>query len=95
MLPTELVLDSLFYLLVTATTMALLFQHKIVFWLCLLAATKACTDFLVTPGASVDGSAMIAYNADDVGLKGVLYHYPATKITILMRLSQFTNGTQE
>ena len=45
----------------------------------LTPASHACSDFLVTPGASDDGSAMIAYNADDVGLKGVLYHYPATK----------------
>jgi hypothetical protein len=42
-------------------------------------SSRACSDFLVTPGASVDGSAIIAYNADDVGLKGVLYHYPATE----------------
>ena len=39
----------------------------------------ACSDILVTPGASEDGSAMIAYNADDVSLYGVLYHYPATQ----------------
>lgn len=40
---------------------------------------QGCSDFLVTPGASHDGrSAMIAYNADDVGLNGVLYHYPAS-----------------
>ena len=39
----------------------------------------ACSDVLVTPGASEDGSAMIAYNADDAALYGVLYHYPATQ----------------
>ncbi len=39
----------------------------------------ACSDVLVTPGASTDGSAMIAYNADDAALYGVLYHYPATQ----------------
>lgn len=44
----------------------------------LLPLAQSCSDFLVTPGASQDGSAMIAYNADDVGLHGVLYHYPAT-----------------
>jgi dipeptidase len=37
-----------------------------------------CTDILVTPGASVDGSAMISYNADSPTLMGMLYHYPAT-----------------
>ena len=39
---------------------------------------EACSDVLVTPGASKDGSAMIAYNADDAALFGFLYHYPAT-----------------
>ena len=48
--------------------------------LLLLAATAdACSDILVTPGASKDGSAMIGYNADDAALYGVLYHYPATQ----------------
>ena len=40
--------------------------------------SEACSDVLVTPGASQDGSAMIAYNADDAALYGVLYHYPKT-----------------
>ena len=47
--------------------------------LLLLTTAKACTDLLVTPGASTDGSAMIAYNADSVKLYGVLYHYPRTQ----------------
>lgn len=34
---------------------------------------------MVTAGASADGSAMIAYNADSVSLYGVLYHYPRTE----------------
>lgn len=38
----------------------------------------ACTDVLVTPGASSDGSSMIAYNADSPTLYGSLYHYPRT-----------------
>jgi dipeptidase len=42
---------------------------------------EACTDILVTPGASVDGSAIIAYNADSPTLYGVLYHYPPSKNT--------------
>ena len=46
--------------------------------LLLVASSYACSDFLVTPGASHDDSAMIAYNADDAALYGVLYHYPAT-----------------
>ena len=41
----------------------------------------ACTDVLVTPGASDDGSAMIAYNADSGSLMGLLYHYSASNTT--------------
>uniref|UniRef100_A0A7S3LFR9 Dipeptidase n=1 Tax=Amphora coffeiformis TaxID=265554 RepID=A0A7S3LFR9_9STRA len=44
----------------------------------LLCLTQACTDILVTPGASHDG-AMIAYNADSPTLFGYLYHYPASQ----------------
>ena len=39
----------------------------------------ACTNFLVTKGASVDGSTMISYSADSYWLYGALYHYPAAK----------------
>lgn len=45
----------------------------------ILGCVQACTDLLVTPGASADGSSMIAYNADSVRLYGVLYHYPRTE----------------
>ncbi len=41
--------------------------------------TKACTNYLVTKGASVDGSTMISYNADSHVLYGELYHWPAQK----------------
>lgn len=37
----------------------------------------ACTNFLVTKGASADGSVMISYNADSHVLYGELYYYPA------------------
>lgn len=37
----------------------------------------SCTNFLVTKGASVNGSTMISYNADSHTLYGELYHYPA------------------
>lgn len=39
----------------------------------------ACTNLLVTPGASENGDVMIAYNADSGNLMGSLYHYPARK----------------
>ncbi len=37
----------------------------------------ACTNFLVTPGASADGSSMVSYAADSHVLFGELYHWPA------------------
>ena len=51
----------------------------------LIGGSEACTDILVTPGASLDGSAMIAYNADSPGLYGSIYHYPPTKNNTGMR----------
>ncbi len=38
---------------------------------------KACTNFLITKGASTDGSTMISYAADSHVLYGELYHWPA------------------
>lgn len=38
---------------------------------------RACTNFLITKGASVDGSTMISYAADAHVLYGELYHFPA------------------
>lgn len=46
---------------------------------CLFSTVKvnACTNFLVTKGASADGSTMISYAADSHVLYGELYYYPA------------------
>ena len=41
--------------------------------------THACTNFIVTKGASTDGSVMISYSADSHVLYGELYHFPAAK----------------
>ena len=38
---------------------------------------NACTNFLVTKGASTDGSTMISYSADSHVLFGELYYWPA------------------
>ena len=38
---------------------------------------NACTNFLVTKGASVKGSTMITYAADSHQLYGELYYWPA------------------
>ena len=40
-------------------------------------STWACTNYLITKGASVDGSTMISYAADSHVLYGDLYHWPA------------------
>lgn len=37
----------------------------------------ACTNFLITKGASKDGSVMITYSADSHGLYGELYYWPS------------------
>jgi dipeptidase len=41
--------------------------------------TLACTNLLVTKGASTDGSTFITYNADSHVLYGELYYWPAGK----------------
>ncbi len=38
---------------------------------------EACTNFIVTKGASTDGSILVSYAADSHGLYGALYHTPA------------------
>lgn len=42
-----------------------------------LMEVAACTNFLLTKGATVDGSTMISYSADSHVLYGELYHWPA------------------
>jgi dipeptidase len=39
--------------------------------------TDACTNFLITKGASKDGSVMITYSADSHSLYGELYYWPS------------------
>ncbi len=39
----------------------------------------ACSNFLITKGATIDGSTMISYSADSHVLYGELYYYPAMK----------------
>jgi hypothetical protein len=43
----------------------------------LFLLSNACSNFLVTPKASTDGSTLIAYNADSDSLYGTMGHYPA------------------
>jgi dipeptidase len=46
-------------------------------FLTIAAAASACTNFIVGKGASVDGSVMCTYNADDYGMFIGLAHYAA------------------
>ena len=39
--------------------------------------SEACTNVIVTPGASADGSSMVSYAADSHTLYGELYFTPA------------------
>ncbi len=43
----------------------------------LAASASACSNLLVSKGASADGSTILAYNADDMGLFGSLDLRPA------------------
>lgn len=45
----------------------------------LAAPSYGCTNFIVGKGASADGSVMITYAADDYGMYGSLWHFPAGK----------------
>ncbi len=47
----------------------------VLLWL-LPALLPACTNFIITKGASADGSVMITYSADSHEFYGELYHYP-------------------
>lgn len=55
-------------------------MKKVIFAIILsmaVSSTFACTNFLVTKGASKDGSVMISYAADSHVLYGELYHWAA------------------
>jgi dipeptidase len=49
----------------------------ILFSIFIVENTFPCTNFLITKGATKDGSTMISYSADSHVLFGELYHYPA------------------
>lgn len=44
-----------------------------------LLEADACTNMLITKGASTDGSTMVTYTADSHQLYGCLYYHPATE----------------
>lgn len=43
----------------------------------LICTVRCCTNVLVTPSATINNEAIIAYNADDLSLEGKFYHYPS------------------
>ena len=47
--------------------------------LCSVSEAEACSNFIVGKKASVDGSVMCSYSADDYGMFQYLCHYPAAK----------------
>ena len=52
----------------------------------------ACTNFIVTRGASTDGSNMVTYAADSHQLYGSLYQYIPGKFTALMDVTEWDTG---
>lgn len=57
--------------------------------------TNACTNFLVTKGASVRGSTMITYSADAHVLYGELYYWPASDHPVGSMMEVYEWDTQK
>ena len=57
-----------------------------------VATADACTNFIVTRGASADGSNMVTYAADSHGLYGSLYSYVPGAYTPLMDVTEWDTG---
>lgn len=57
-----------------------------------VATADACTNFIVTRGASTDGSNMVTYAADSHQLYGALYRYVPGKYTPWMDVAEWDTG---
>ena len=57
-----------------------------------IATADACTNFIITRGASTDGSNMVTYAADSHGLYGSLYKYVPVKFTEMMDVTEWDTG---
>ena len=57
-----------------------------------IATADACTNFIVTRGASTDGSNMVTYAADSHGLYGSLYQYIPGEFTKMMDVTEWDTG---
>ena len=53
---------------------------------------SACTNFIITRGASADGSNMVTYAADSHALYGVLYQHVPGKYTPTMQVREWDTG---
>ncbi len=60
--------------------------------LALSNAADACTNFIITRGASTDGSNMVTYAADSHALYGALYRYVPGKYTPYMDIREWDTG---
>lgn len=58
------------------------------------SSAEACTNFIVTKGASTDGSVMVSYAADSHQLYGCLYHTPGGRFRPgdLLRIEEWDSG---
>ena len=57
-----------------------------------IATADACTNLIVTRGASTDGSNMVTYAADSHGLYGALYSYVPGKFAEMMSVTEWDTG---
>ncbi len=57
-----------------------------------VATADACTNFIVTRGASTDGSNMVTYAADSHQLYGALYQYIPQRYTPFMDVREWDTG---
>ena len=58
------------------------------------SGVEACTNFIVTKGASTDGSILVSYAADSHQLYGALYHTPGGKHKAgeMLRIEEWDSG---
>ena len=58
----------------------------------LYVSASACTNFIITRGASTDGSNMVTYAADSHALYGALYSYVPGKFSPYMDIREWDSG---
>ena len=73
----------------------LIFSAVLIFVTANFMQSFACTNFIITKGASKDGSVMVSYSADSHTLYGELYHWPAATYPAgtMMDVIEWDSGT--